>query len=232
MGPTTPRLAGGYSATLRRVETAILIAYGLLQAHLLHRLADAPWTRTDRLGIPAGVILGALLADLTSALVHWGFDTWGSVRTPVIGRSFVRTFREHHTDAREITRHGFVETNGANALLTLFVLIPTALARPDVGAPLGRATIVAVLSLTLLIGVTSQIHKWAHTEAPPPLVRWLQRAGVILSPEHHAAHHAAPHDRCYAITFGYVDALLDRGLFRALERVVTAATGLRPRAEE
>ena len=44
MGPTTPRLAGGYSATLRRVETAILIAYGLLQAHLLHRLADAGHT--------------------------------------------------------------------------------------------------------------------------------------------------------------------------------------------
>lgn len=225
------RLAGGYGATLQRIETGILIAYALLQAHLLGRLSDAAWSPADRIGIPLGFVLGALAADLSSALVHWGFDTWGGVHTPVVGRSFVRTFREHHTDPLEITRHGFVETNGANALLTLFVLVPTALARPDVNAPFARALIVGVVTLTLLIGLTSQIHKWAHTPQPPALVRRLQRAGMILSPSRHALHHRAPHDRNYAITFGYVDAVLDRGVFRALERVVSALTGLRPRAD-
>lgn len=233
MDQTSPRLAGGYTSTLRRIETAILIVYALLIAHLIDRLTHASgWTRLDGLTLPLAFALGALLADLTSAVVHWGFDTWGGVRTPVLGRAFIRTFREHHRDQLEMTRHGFVETNGANALLTLFVLVPTALARPDLGGMWGRALVVTVLSLSLLIGVTSQIHKWAHATEVPSGARWLQRAGLILSPERHARHHAAPHDRSYAITFGYVDALLDRGVFRALECAVSAVTGCRPRGGE
>src|SRR5215217_829647 len=54
---------------------------------------------------------GLCLADLLSGLVHWSADTYGSPTMPVFG-GFVRTFREHHADQVDITRHDFIETNG------------------------------------------------------------------------------------------------------------------------
>ena len=62
-------------------------------------------------------------------------------------------------------------------------------------------------------------------------VHWLQRAGLILSPEHHAIHHAAPHDRHYCITVGWMNPMLDKlGFFRGLEAVVARISprALRP----
>jgi ubiquitin-conjugating enzyme E2 variant len=46
-------------------------------------------------------------------------------------------------------------------------------------------------------------------------VRALQRARLILSPEHHAIHHAAPQDKYYCITVGWMNPVLERLRFFA-----------------
>jgi ubiquitin-conjugating enzyme E2 variant len=77
---------------------------------------------------------------------------------------------------------------------------------------------------------TSQIHKWAHDPRPPRLARWLQRAGLILSPARHSRHHRFPFAGHYCITTGWCNPLLERlGFWKALERLVARLTGLKPR---
>ena len=53
----------------------------------------------------------------------------------------------------------------------------------------------ALLALVVFNAATRPIHKWAHQSERPYVVQLLQRARLIVSPEHHAGHRAAPHTR-------------------------------------
>jgi ubiquitin-conjugating enzyme E2 variant len=189
-----------------------------------HALPLAPW-------LLVAAVLALVSADVISGVVHWAADTWGSSDWPVLGTLLLRPFRAHHVDPLSITRHDFWETNGHNALATL----PLALAGvwmplDSVGARLS-ATFVSFLALALFL--TNQVHKLAHEPDPGPFARALQRARVILPPEDHARHHAAPYLCAYCITLGWTNGVLDRlRVFGRLERAITALTGAEPRAED
>jgi ubiquitin-conjugating enzyme E2 variant len=154
---------------------------------------------------------GLCLADLLSGLVHWSADTYGSPTMPIFG-GFVRTFREHHADQADITRHDFVETNGDVCIFsspvhfTLLLWVESAFA--------------LFLVLGIFVGsyTNSQIHKWAHLAKPPWLVRAGQRLRICLSPGHHSRHHSGAHLSHYCITTGWMNGVLDTvGFFRKLE---------------
>jgi ubiquitin-conjugating enzyme E2 variant len=218
-----------YGRGHRRLEVAGIVSFGVLGAVLAWRLGAARGAAAWLAG--AGLLAGWLAADLFSGLVHWGFDTWGSVHFPVLGPGFIRPFREHHFDARAITRHDFVETNGNSSLAVLPLLVAALWLRPA-GAP-GAFLLGATLAMALGVLATNQIHKWAHTDRPPGAVRLLQRLGLVLRPAHHDAHHRRPHDANYAITTGWLNPLLERvRFFRRAERLVTALTGAQPRRDD
>ena len=181
-----------------------------------------------------GAIAGLVFGDFVTGLVHWAADTYGEERTPVIGRSLVKPFRVHHVRPQEICEHGIVETIGntcilAAPLLTLFVVVMISAGETS------AATAFALFAAVVTVGVTvatNQFHKWAHQQRPSRLVRLLQRARLILTPEHHRTHHTAPFESSYAITNGWLNPLLNRiRFFRWLEGALRAF-GIKPSRQE
>jgi plasmanylethanolamine desaturase len=180
---------------------------------------DAPFTAF-------AAFLAALVAvDFGSGVFHWGCDTWGSPRWPVVGKAFIAPFREHHADQHAITRHGFLEVNGASCFVGA-PIVGLAYLNAD-AAVTGGSVFASVFFSTmgLFMFATNQIHKWAHMARVPGIVRRVQAWGLVLSARHHAEHHAAPHERCYCITLGWLNPMLDRVRFwRMLERIIVWGT--------
>jgi len=217
----TRALAAGY-ATSHRIYEYGGVTLGLVcGVGLAWRLASGP-------GLTLGsavlaIVCGMLLADITSGTVHWMFDTWGTVRTPVVGALAIRTFREHHVDEKAMLQHDFIETNGHNCALSVIL--------SGIGL-YATTTFTQVYLVTgaIFIALTSQIHKWAHMDRPPIMVRLLQKMRVILSPVHHHEHHEAPHTRNYCITTGWLDGPLRvLRIWETLEAIISFVTGARPR---
>ncbi|MSQ03396.1 MAG: carotenoid synthesis regulator CarF [Myxococcales bacterium] len=228
--PPSRDVLAHYPTGARVLDTLGIVGFFVAAGAATARLAGVDGALAEPLIWGAG-FAGYLGADFFSGTVHWFFDTWLSVRTPILGSMFVRPFREHHVDQTAITRHGFVEVNGSNCLATCPVLLGALLLDPS--SPGARATVAFLLALCLGVFATNQFHKWAHLADPPRAVRWLQAAHLALGPGHHAMHHAAPYDRHYCITTGWLNRPLDQlGFFRRLERGITALTGSHPREED
>jgi ubiquitin-conjugating enzyme E2 variant len=198
-------------ASLRRpalvvaTEVLALGAIGALLAALGGRVILHVRSPAEALGAAAAVVPGVAMADLLSGVLHWACDTFFAEDTPLIGPLFIRSFREHHRDPVSITRHGWVERNATPGLGA----VPVACIGLLPGAPpLVSAT---ALACALAVFATNQLHAWAHAASAPPFVRWLQRRGVMLSPERHAEHHRSL-DAGYCVTTGWTSALLDRAL--------------------
>jgi ubiquitin-conjugating enzyme E2 variant len=215
-----------YSQRHRRLEIAGIVLFLGLLVYLTVRIfviPDGPGWWAVGLCLAAGF----LLADLISGTVHWAGDTIGDVDTPVVGKHFIKPFREHHVDPKGITRHDFVETNGNNCIASIPILAPLAPLWPsEEGTGLYCCTAL-VFTSWFLFG-TNQFHKWAHADRPPRIARLLQRWRLILRPTHHDVHHASPHDKYYCITAGWLNPVLT-GLrfFRLLEwAVATVRPGL------
>jgi len=193
--------------------------------HLLPHLLESDLRLAAFLATLPAFVVGYLVADFLAGSVHWLADRYFDPTTPVLGPMLIAPFREHHVDSMSIGRHDFFEVSGNNALVS----IPLVLALFALPAPTGfGSTFVALfgLSLSAALVATNQFHGWAHAAHPPRLVRRLHRWGLILTPERHALHHTAAHDRAYCVTSGWLNPLLDRVHF--FERIEKAIDGSPP----
>ena len=162
------------------------------------------------------------MCDLLAGLVHWACDRFFTDKTPVLGPALIAPFREHHLDPLAMTRRGFLDVNGSNCFAVLPVLAYVAWRdvsiEDDAWALLSHAFLLTLASAAV---VTNQLHKWAHAPDVPVLVRWLQRAHLVLPPEAHARHHTGAHRAAYCVTGGWLNPVLDRvDFFGRLERVL------------
>jgi hypothetical protein len=191
----------------RLIDIAAVAVFAVLAAAASYRfLAHAD--------LPGPLVLAAVLAawvatDLFSGLVHWAFDSFGSIRTPILGRQFIQPFREHHVDEHAITRHGFAETNGASCLAALPAVGAAALV--PLASPAWAFAQAFLLFSALGVLATNQCHKWAHSDPDrvPRLARLAQRLRLVLGPEEHRRHHVRPFDTHYCTASGWLNALLN-----------------------
>lgn len=222
-------LAQGYSRAIRLMDIGSVVTFTALEGFLVYQLWDnphsGPWL------LLCAVLLGYLAADFVSGFVHWMADTWGSTTMPLLGKAFIRPFREHHVDEKAITRHDFIETNGNNCAISIpvgvmCVTMPhTSSAWVFLSAFLG--------SMIFWVMATNQFHKWSHLDEPPPVIAFFQRVHLILPPAHHHIHHTAPYNKYYCITVGWLNKpLMMIAFFPTLERLVTWTTGLLPRRDD
>jgi len=172
------------------------------------------------------------LVDFFSGIVHWVADTWGSLDTPLIGGSFIRSFREHHLEPTAICRHDVFEVNGDNCMLTVPFLALTAFLSPK------QDTYYLFLHNFLVlvcfwVAITNQIHKWTHTYKLSPYVKIFMDFGIILSKKDHSIHHRNPFDKYYCITNGWLNPVLANiNFWKRLEGVVTYVTGAVAREDD
>jgi ubiquitin-conjugating enzyme E2 variant len=177
--------------------------------------------------LPLGFFFGVLSADFASGTAHWFCDSFFSERTPLIGPTLILPFRDHHADPTSILRHGPVELHGNSCLPVALVLGIGAALPWELGGGAGDFARVWLFFMAVATMVTNQVHQWAHAEVRPSPVRWLQRRGLILSPEGHARHHRGGFKRSFCTTTGWLNPLLDRtGFFRRLECRIRSFPGI------
>lgn len=171
------------------------------------------------------VVACVIIADFLSGFFHWLEDAYGQEHWPITGRHITLPNIRHHQDPAYFTRHSWFET--ARVLLVMSAAI------------LAGAWTLGLLSwhvlLVVAIGVNAnEIHKWAHRSRRQNgrLIAFLQSAGLLQSPGHHARHHRGTRATHYCVVTNYLNPLLDRiRVWRALERLVFLTTGARRRPD-
>ena len=166
-----------------------------------------------------------LLADLVTGTVHWAEDTFGSEKTPVIGKWLIKPNLDHHRDVGAFVRKSWAQSSWDLAIAGAVL----------VGAAAWQGLLTWQLWLfTLLTINANQIHKWNHMRpAEVPLwVRTLQKLRVLQSRYHHLGHHRGEKDSRYCVITDYVNPVFDRlRIWRLMERVLAPVLGA-PRSSQ
>jgi ABC-type phosphate/phosphonate transport system permease subunit len=225
------RLEAGYTVAQRRWNMVAIIAFAIVAAWILYALWGA--AEGVRWAILFAMFLGLLASDFITGMFHWGCDTWGTPKTPILGRIAIRTFREHHIDPKAITRHDWAQTNGENCIFSLPLYLAVWPCWPERGSLWGTLLAGTAFFAISFTAIANQMHKWAHEDAPSWLARMLMKLNLVLTKERHARHHKYPWDNDYCITVGWLNAPLRWIRFwRFAEWIVVKATGAIPRRDD
>ena len=165
----------------------------------------------------AMLVPGLFLADLFSGLVHWGTDTWFDET------QFCRVVsiaREHHIYPHHIVDYGVRDYLGYSCWPAALAIGPV-VAVLSIAVPPSPVTYLCMflcgeIALFMVFGTYG--HRLGHAPARSPVVRWLQRLRLLISPSYHKVHHSGNHDVRYCVINGWADAVCDRiGFWRGLE---------------
>lgn len=166
------------------------------------------------------LLLGWLLADLLTGLVHWWEDRLAREDMPLVGRWIVAPNRMHHVAPLLFAESSLLKRNLGIWLLTGLV--------SGVWLLLGGfSAFWAAATLGAL--VSGEVHRLAHVPAEAGgVIRVLQQVGLVQSPRHHAGHHRAPSDSRYCVLTDWLNPALDGLKVWAWLEAGLSRVGLRP----
>uniref|UniRef100_T1GU91 Lipid desaturase domain-containing protein n=1 Tax=Megaselia scalaris TaxID=36166 RepID=T1GU91_MEGSC len=240
-------LANLYSPGKRAQE--IICVYTCIALMVVNFVFILRHFHLDRVSIAfLAAFCGIITADFGSGIVHWAADTWGSVELPILGKNFLRPFREHHIDPTSITRHDFIETNGDNfmvAIPILGVLFYNFLTKTPENIQQDFGWISYLFLCSIFVAMTNQFILMTYTSllldpqmvtyvcALPKWVLFLQNSHIILPRRHHRIHHVAPHETYFCITTGWLNWPLEKLKFwSSMEVAIEYLTGCKPRDDD
>lgn len=148
------------------------------------------------------ILLGWLIADFISGVLHWIEDRvlWQS--DGWIGRHIVAPNRQHHLTPLTFLQDGFGARNGT----TWAVLVPIAALWLWLLGP--SFVFAGALAGGLLV---NEVHRLAHT--PTQSLGWVrvaQQVGLIQSGPHHARHHRQGASSHYCVLTGWLNPVLEQ----------------------
>ena len=225
-------LAAGYTRAQHLTNIGGLLVFGTLSVYCAYRIV-ATASAEDTGWLALATLLGIIVADVLTGIVHWACDSWGKPDSWVFGKVFIRSFREHHVDEKAITRHPFVQTNGEQTLAGFPMLLLLLYFGADLSELWSRFCFCLFFHVIFWAIAANQFHKWAHQDDAPALANWLMRARLIIGRERHKVHHTAPYTTYYCMVTGWMNEPLHRiRFFRALEHIVHKLTGALPREDD
>lgn len=228
--PAKPFFADATPREIRLMRLSVIANAAVVlfcAVYLVRHYSDAglrwPW-------LVAVLLAGYFFADFASGAVHWGIDTWFDERT--MGRAVAIT-REHHTHPSHVMLYGFLEQASLGSAPSALVFGPatavTVLSQVTV-LTYALMMIWLVIASCLLFGM--HFHNLAHRPARWLILRLAQRLHLVCPPRHHWVHHRRQ-TLHYCVVNGWANYPCDRlHVWRVLERLISAMTGVRPRADD
>ncbi len=171
-------------------------------------------------------LLAVIAADFVSGFMHWIEDSYFSEKTPLIGKWIIAPNMLHHRDPRAFVKNSWLRSADVPLIIAGLVLLGAW------GLGLFHWTLVVFV---LFAVNAAEFHKWAHRSRTENgrLIVFLQQAGLVQTPAHHAGHHRGGRDRRYCTITNYVNPVVDSiQLWRGLEWVILKLTGVAKRPEE
>lgn len=181
----------------------------------------------------AGVVVASLfVADLFTGLIHWMTDTWFD---EVVLTRVVSIAREHHIYPHHILGYGFRDYVGYTSWPAVVVIGPVLLwlLLASTPSPFVYGFVLFSAGICAISFFGTHFHRFGHRRSRNPLVRFLQRAHLLISPEYHALHHGGTHTTHYCVVNGWANVVCDAiGFWRGLELVIGTLTRTVPRRND
>lgn len=163
-----------------------------------------------------------LLADFMSGVVHWSEDRYLNTPSRFKFLDGIRTDNDlHHEKPYAMLKFTVFQ----NVNTSVVVAWPLALILYFIGAP-------AFIWLAFVfVSFGNLAHRWAHTVPgrQDPLVRLLQKIGILCSFEQHAEHHFTgkgvvkkeDSSMCFCVMTSWLNVVLDRiQFFKGMEKII------------
>jgi len=178
------------------------------------------------------LLVGLFLADFFTGVIHWGTDTWFD---ELLLTRVVSIAREHHLYPYNIVGYGFRDYVGYMswpAVLFFGPILPWVLLASEPTTVIYGSVLVCGEVCALCVFGT-HFHWFGHRRSDSPLVRFLQRARLLITPHYHGQHHSGNHDTHYCVVNGWANSPCDAIRFwRGLEKLIYWMTGAVPRRND